>query len=200
LNPLQVLGRLSEKVAPGQTPDFTKTHILLAILIIGEEKIGRKLLSKKLKLGEGTVRNLINRLQDEKLISTTRHGTSLTEEGEKFLEMITSSISGMSINETELTVSEYNYAVIIREKAQKVRLGIEQRDQALISGAKGATTIKFKEGEFILPGVDTELEESIKEKLRNLKPENNDVIIIGTGETQFSAKMGAYSAGLDLLS
>lgn len=197
---MQILSRLSEKVAPGQTPDFTKTHVLLAILTIGEEKIGRKLLSKKLNLGEGTVRNLINRMQDEELIATTRHGTSLTEKGENVLEIITSYISGLPINDTELTVSEYNYAVIIRERAQKVRLGIEQRDQALISGAKGATTIKFKEGEFILPGVNTELVESVKDKLNKLKPENNDVIIIGTGESPFSAKMGAYSAGLELLS
>ena len=200
MNSLRILNRLSEKAAPGQTPDFTKTHVLLAILTIGEEKIGRKLLSRELRLGEGTVRNLIHRLQDEGLISTTRHGTSLTEKGEKFLELISSIICGIPIHETQLTVGEYNYAVIIRDKAQQIRLGIEQRDQAIISGAKGATTIKFKEGEFILPGVDTELDTAVKEKLKTLRPENYDVIIIGTGETLFNAKMGAYSAGLDLLS
>ena len=200
MNSMQILERLSEKTAPGQTPEFTKTHVLLAILTINREKIGRKQLSRKLELGEGTVRNLINRLQEEELILTTRQGVSLTEKGEKFLLDISSNIKGTQIDDTRITVGEYNYAVIIRNQAQKVRFGVEQRDQALISGAKGATTIKFNKGDFIIPGVDSKLDEFILEKLENLNPKDDDVIIIGTGDTPFSAKIGAYSAGLMLIS
>jgi predicted transcriptional regulator len=198
LNLIQILERLSEKAAPGQTPEFTKTHVLLALLTINRGKIGRKHLSRELELGEGTVRNLINRLQDEELILTTRQGASLTEKGEKFLLDISSNIKGTQIDETRITVGEYNYAVIIRNKARKVRFGVEQRDQALISGAKGATTIKYKKGEYIIPGIDSKLDEFMLEKLETLNPGDYDVIIIGTGDTPFNAKMGAYSAGLEL--
>jgi predicted transcriptional regulator len=200
LKSIKILNNLSGKTAPGQTPDFTPTHVLLAILMINEEKIGRKQLSRYLNLGEGTVRNLIGRLDEKGLISISRQGASLSEKGEKFLEGVHLVMSGIPIDNTKLTVSEYNYAVIVRKQAHKIDLGIEQRDQALISGAKGATTIKYQGNEYMIPGVATKLDENVRRILGSLNPKNGDVIIIGTGNSELSAKMGAYSAGIALLS
>ena len=65
-----------------------------------------------------------------------------------------------------------------------LRSGIEQRDAAIKMGASGATTLLFKENKFVIPG--TNYNSLIKEPriakilIENLKPENGDVIIIGS--------------------
>jgi len=84
--------------------------------------------------------------------------------------------------------------------ARNVKFGCEERDRAIISGAKGATTLVYTNNKLMFAGseyaVDAEMEEKIK-AVMNLK--NDDVVIIGTGPDIESAENGAVAAGLSIM-
>lgn len=200
MRPVETLAALSGKTAPGRTPEFSPAHVLIALRIISEKNPGRKQLSADMCLGEGTVRNLLRRLAEEGLVSSTRRGVSLTVEGEGFVEELTRRIRGRSVPRSQLTVGEYNHAVLVKGGASKVRLGVEQRDHALISGASGATTLIVEDGGFKVPALPDAVESSIVESILELGPEEGDAVVIGTADHVFFAELGAYAAGLELLS
>ena len=199
MRPVETLFALSGKTAPGRTPEFTSAHVLIALRIIREKSPGRKQLSADLCLGEGTVRNL-RRLAEEGLVSSTRRGVSLTSVGEGLVEELTQRIRGRPVPRSHLTVGEYNHAVLVKGGASKVRLGVEQRDNALISGASGATTLIVEDGGFRVPALPDAVEKPIVESIMELGPEDGDAVIIGTADHVFFAELGAYAAGLELLS
>jgi predicted transcriptional regulator len=200
VRPAETLSALSGKTAPGRTPEFTSAHVLIALRIIREKSPGRKQLSANLCLGEGTVRNMLRRLTEEGLVSSTRRGVSLTAEGEGLVEELAQSIRGRPVPRSHLTVGEYNHAVLVKGGASKVRLGVEQRDNALISGASGATTLIVEDEDFKVPALPDAVEESLVESILKLEPEDGDAVIIGTADHVFFAELGAYAAGLELLS
>jgi hypothetical protein len=84
--------------------------------------------------------------------------------------------------------------------APKITRGIEQRDAAIKAGAGGATTLLFDKDRLYMPGVDGEIEISIKKMImEGLKPEQRDVIIIGSADTALFAELGSISAAFELL-
>ncbi len=200
MKPVETLHALSGKTAPGRAPEFTPAHVLIALLVIKERSPGRKQLSADLRLGEGTIRNLLRRLADEGLVSSTRRGVELTAEGEGLLAELAECIRGTPAPRSHLTLGEYNHAVLVAGGAQKVRLGVEQRDHALISGASGATTLVYVDGGLEVPALPDAVEEAVAESIIGLGPRDGDAVIIGTADDAFAAKLGAYAAGLELLS
>jgi len=199
VNPVETLYALSGKEAPGRSPEFTAAHVLIALRIIGERSPGRQQLSTDLRLGEGTVRNLLRRLAEERLVSSTRRGVALTGDGERLLAELRSVIRGRPVPRSRLTVGEHNYAVLVKRGASKVRLGVEQRDRALISGALGATTLVVMEGGLKAPALADVVEDRLSDAIRELGPADGDAVVIGTGGSPFWAELGAYSAGLEML-
>ena len=199
MRPVETLHALSGKTAPGRAPEFTPAHAAIALLVIKERSPGRKQLSAALRLGEGTVRNLLRRLNEEGLVSSTRQGVELTAKGESLLVDLAKFIRGAPVPRSNLTVGEHNHAVLVAGGAQKVRLGVEQRDHALISGASGATTLVYVGGGLAVPALSDAVEEPVAESIMDLGPRDGDAVVIGTADDAFSAMLGAYAAGLELL-
>ena len=199
MNAVETLRNLTQKNAPGRSPEFTPAHLLISLKVLKSTTIGRKQLADKLGLGEGTIRNLIRRLIDEGLVSSNRQGMSLTEKGYSLLREIEKKIVGAPFKSSDITVSVHNYFVLVRDARKKVRFGIEQRDSALIAGAKGATTLILEDGELVMPGMNRTLEELEIKQIMRMDPQNNDVIIIGTADSPLYAMTGAYSAAFELL-
>ena len=199
MEPLVRLIEISDKNAPGVTPDFLPAHIWKTIMLLKESSIGRKSLSEKLCLGEGTVRNIVKRLRDERFITTSKTGMKLTEQGQEFYTELIKYLRGIRFPYEGLTVECENYAVLVMNGASKINFGVEQRDAALLSGAKGATTIVIRSGELILPGVRRLLRDIQRKFLINsLEPGEGDAIIIGSDKTQLNAEIGAISSALTL--
>jgi hypothetical protein len=98
-----------------------------------------------------------------------------------------------------ITVDEVNWAVLIRGASNRVRLGVEQRDQALIHGATGATTLVYHNNSWVLPGLNEEVEDTILNSLSDFTPGEKDVAIIGTSSDGFTATLGALAAAIELL-
>ena len=186
----------------GPAPRFTKVHVWKTIYEISKAgRIGRQKLSRKVGVGEGTLRTILAFLKTRNFIIIKQTGISLTEKAVLFLDKCRLQIA--KLQTPEITAGKYNCALRVRNIAHKIRLGIEQRDEAIKAGASGATTLVYKNNFLSFPGEAQSLKHTypkISELIiSKFRLENNDVIIIGFGNTMKSAEEGALAAAIDLL-
>lgn len=202
---LKVIEKVARKLAPGRSPTFTEVHIIKALEIIsGEEAVGRIKLSKMLGLGEGATRTLVKHLRSEGIVEILRSGIVLSDAGRKLLSVLRSKIGGEAeVPKSSLTVGSFNVAVLIRDKADVVTHGLEQRDAAIKAGASGATTLVFSRNRLAMPGIGEDVFQNIESihdmLISELTPKENDVIIIGSADDRLTAEFGAKAAVLELL-
>ena len=199
----QSLEKLAKEKAPGPNPSFSTFHFLRAIELIAEKSIGRNKLAHELGIGEGATRTLIGRLKDEGLISISKTGCILTQKGQELWSEYRSIIKKTRIEKNELTFAEYSFAVLVEKSGHKVRTGMEQRDAAIMAGAKGATTILFKKGQLVFPAVDRKVKEDFPKAsdqiVRLLKPQEDDTIIVVSSDDPAKAEYGALAAAWTLV-
>ena len=201
MDALMLLEQVAGKLAPGRSPSFDKVHLLKALEVINEEGVGRKQLATRLDLGEGMTRNLVSRLREHNLLETSRQGMTLTGKGKDILNEMAQMIRSHSFPSSELTVASQNYIVLVKGRGDFVKYGVEQRDDALLAGAAGATTILCTEGGLHIPGTEQEIVSHLREFiLEELNPQNGDVMIIGSAGSPHMAERGAKAAALKLLS
>ncbi len=192
-------------MAPGRVPYFIEAHIVKALRTIDDEgPVGRVKLSKALGLGEGMIRTLIKHLINEGLIETSRAGIVLTKSGKKLSFDLKSRISeAIEIPRSSLTIGPLNIAILVKNAADTIKGGVEQRDAAIKVGALGATTLAFRHGELNMPlGNHDAFKDipAIREGLiSGLNPQENDVIIIGSANDKSTAELGAIAATLETL-
>jgi len=202
---LEVIERVTRKIAPGPAPSFNEAHVVKALEIIGDYRVvGRIRLSKELGLGEGTTRTLLKHLKNEGIIQSSRSGIVFSEEGKMLFSDLRSKISeGIDVASSPLTVGSFNIGILVRDSAKAVGSGMEQRDTAIKSGASGATTLIFSSNKLSLPTGEENLSESMPELhdklVTQFKPKENDVIIVGCGENRETAEIGAKMAAIKLL-
>ena len=195
---------LASPKGPGPSTTFSIFHIFYALELMAKKPIGRNRLAAKLNVGEGAIRTIINRLKEAGLIVTSREGCTLADKGlsvwKTFVEVFPKRIE---IEKTVLTTSKYNYAFLVKNKAHKVKSGIDQRDAAIMGGARRAIVIVSKNGRLIIESVSNSIEdefpEAAKEILEKLDPEDNDVIIIAGADNPLKAKRGAFAASWVLM-
>jgi predicted transcriptional regulator len=196
-----LLRRISEKVSPGRSPSYSEAQVLRALELSSGNGIGRASLGTRLGIGEGVVRTLTKHLVTEGLIERSNRGITISKKGRKLLTEIHSLIpNGVEVPVTNDVLGEHSYAVLVKGVAENVRFGVEQRDAALLAGAMGATTIVFKGRSAVMPGMDREPSPSLLAFLiEGMRPAEEDVVILGTGDTLIEAQIGAYSAALTLV-
>ena len=200
----QYIENLANQKAPGPSTTFTVSHIFFALELMAEKPIGRNKLAKKLDVGEGAIRTIINRLKEAGLIETSKEGCNLTNKGfnvwKQFVEHFPKRVE---IGKNELTKADYNYAFLVKNSGHKIKSGIEQRDAAIVAGATRAVVIVSKQGHLTIESVSNTLEqdfpEAARQLLKGMKPENNDVIIIVGAAAKQKAKHGAFAASWALL-
>ena len=201
----EYLMNLSAQKAPGPQPSFSVFDLVTAIELIAKEgPIGRGRLAEELDLGGGAIRTLIKRLMESGLIDTSKLGCSLTEKGSKIWNEIREIIpQRVRLLENDLTFAVYNVAVLVKGRADRVRDGLEQRDATVAAGAKGATTLIFKDKKLIVPHVSQDLAmdfpEAFKQITEKMRIEENDVIVIGSADAPKRADYGALAAAWTLI-
>jgi len=202
---IQTIERITGKMAPGRAPSFTEAHVIKALETIGVEKgVGRIKLSKILGLGEGEARTLVKHLKNEGLVEVYRSGIALSEFGEEmFLDLRSKIPEATEVPSSPLTVGTSNLAVLVRDVGHKVKYGVEQRDAAIKVGALGATTLVFSGSRLTVPGLDEDVFRGVRQirdmLVSELKPKENDVIIIGSANNKLKAELGAKTAAFELL-
>lgn len=189
--------------APGPSTTFSMFHIFYALELMAAKPIGRNKLAEKLNVGEGAIRTIISRLKDGGLIVTSKEGCRLTDKGAGIWEKIEEIFpKRVEIERTPLT-AEYNYAFLVKNSGHKVKSGIEQRDAAIMGGARRAVVIVSKNGHLMIESVSKSIQndfpEASKKIFKDLKPEENDVIVIAGADNPLKAKRGAFAASWVLL-
>lgn len=199
----QFFEKLAQGKAPGPSPSYSVLHLLLAVELTSEKPIGRSKLAEKLNVGEGTARTIVRRLKDAGLIVTSRSGCAMSDKGSRLWKECQLTFKKTEIGENELTFSDHNFAILIRNCGYRVKTGMEQRDAAVMTGAKGATTMLFKKGELIFPStkkqVSSDFPRASSQVIKLLKPEEDDAIIIVSSDSLEKAKYGALAAAWTLL-
>jgi len=202
---LEIVERVAGKIAPGRSPLFTEAHVIKALEEINAQKsVGRLKLSKELQLGEGAARTLVKHLKNEELIETSKLGITLSEYGKRVFSSLRTVVSEqVEVPSSPLTVGFFNIAVLVRSLAAAVKYGLEQRDAAIMAGAKGATTLIFSKNKLTMPSVKEDVFKgnmAIRDfLLSRLSPKEGDVIIIGSADEKIRAEFGAKMAALQLL-
>ncbi len=199
----RLLEKVSHQGATSRRLSFGIGHIFKALQLAKlNGHISRDLLRKELSLGEGSIKTLVKHLKITNMIMTSNAGTILTDRGEKLISQILLCIPKETvIPKSSITVGKFNYVVLVKNIANSIHSGIEQRDIAIKSGAMGATTLIFKDGKFLISGTNfNALVEELhvqKTLIENLHPDNNDVIIIGSdNHNKQYAEIAAKNAAL----
>ena len=200
----QFIEDIASQKAPGPSTTFTVSHIFYALDSMAKKPIGRNKLARNLEVGEGTVRTIINRLKNSGLIETSKEGCNLTNKGlavwKRFEELFPKRVE---LGETELTNAKYNYAFLVKNSGHKVRSGIEQRDAAIVAGAKQAAIMVSKQGHLTIESVSNRLEQQFPtasdQILNAIHPGDNDVVVLVGANTMGKAKLGAFAASWTLV-
>ncbi len=102
-----------------------------------------------------------------------------------------------------MAASEFNFAFLVKNSGEKVESGIDQRDAAIIAGARKALVIVYKNEHLIIESVSDCIEQKYPKAanliLSELNPQDNDVIIIAGAESTLKAKRGAFAASWALV-
>lgn len=186
----------------GPVTRFTDVHLWKAMNeLFRADRLGRKRLAHKIGVGEGTTRTIISLLKSKNLIVIKQTGITLTDKGRKRFEPIR--LQTARLSRSKITVGKYNFGVLVKNRAHKIKYGIEQRDCAVKSGALGATTIVCKNNRLTIPGTSRLLEKTCPGGAKEIKLkfqfEDNDAVIIGCGKSFQDAEKGAVAAALDIL-
>lgn len=199
------IGELLEaiKESPTISPSFNSYDVLMVLLFFAKKKypIGRYALREQLKLGPGVIRTLLRRLAQLNLIKPVeKKGHVLTTEGEETVKEIRKFIAEEKrFHESHLFIGGENfYGIRLRNAADKISDGQEQRDRAILVGAGGATTIVCRNGKLIIPSI-RELEENEDKMIREaFDVHEGDTIIITSASDELTAWRGALAASLNL--
>ena len=200
----RMLEGLLEEKAPGPFPSFGIHHVLRALELIAKEHVGRGRLSEQLSIGEGATRTLLNRLKEADFIVVSKKGCSFTVKGNKLWKELESVfVKKAYLEPNELVLTKYNVAIQLRGFGNIVQTGLEQRDAAMIAGAKGATTLIFKKEKLAMPNMSDDISRDypvIYKQLTSLLHLNeNDAVVIGGADSLDKAEYGAYAAAWTLI-
>ena len=195
---------IAGKKAPGPSTSFTVFHVFYALELLSQKPLGRNKLAKKLNVGDGAVRTIISRLRTADLIETSKEGCRLTKKGlEIWCQFEQVFPKRVEIAKNELSESEFSFAFLVKNSGQKVQSGIDQRDAAIIAGARKALVIVFRDGNLRIESVSNSLEKdypkAASQILKELTPEDNDAIIIAGADSALRAKRGAFAASWSLI-
>jgi len=171
----------------GNTPNYTKFDVLRCFLEI-DVNISRASLAKKLSLGEGTLRTILNILKKKGILDSDRQGHHLSPEGIKLKNTI-SSLVRIKKAESKTLYPQYKKVALLIKNAGEISVGYELRDIAVRNGAVGAMLILYKNG-LVLPQF-TKFELDEFKKLYDY--ENGDLLVVTFAESYKEATNAALA-------
>jgi predicted transcriptional regulator len=201
----QVMQEISSKKAPGPSTTYTVFHVFYALELMAQKPIGRNKLAEQLQVGDGAIRTIISRLREAELIDAAKSGCNLTEKGKDIWSQIETIFPRqVNLDKSDLIRSEFNHAFLVKNLGVKVGSGIDQRDAAVIAGARTALIIVYHNGHLCIESISEDIEklypQAAKHILECMQPQENDVVVIAGAESALKAKRGAFAASWSLVS
>lgn len=203
---LRILYDLAKFPNAGPAPVFSHLHICDAVLVIGDYgPKGRLELSRKLGVGEGTIRTIIRRLTKAGIITTREEGCRLTRKGVTIYNRLRNKLSKVQpVDADDLSLDKASAAIMVKSSGALVKRGVEQRDAAVRAGATGACTLIYKNGAYFMPKGNSDSKLNPHDKLPKIldslfAPTDNDVLIIASAPEREVAEYGAIAAAITLM-
>jgi len=176
---------------------YSPVHVVKILFLLSEKPMGRFQLMKEMGMKEATIKTLVKRLKNNKLIESSTKGNILTKKGNELLKKTLMKISKpIEVDISDYTVGKYNTAILVKNSSKEVKFGVEQRDEAIKIGADGATTLICSNGKLIFPGCNRNITELEKTLRKYFKIENEDVIVISSGFTKKISEEAAIKVAL----
>ena len=181
---------------------FSSPHVFKALqLLSGQTYVSRAQFCDELHIGEGTVRTMILHLKENGLADSVRAGTFLTTKGQRLAKRFSDTITSQCvIGKCNVAREKHNHVFLVKNRAGIICNGMDQRDFAILYGAKSATTLLFRDNRFVFPNEDRDaLEDDLNTKetiLEKLLPEEDDIIIIASSDDPFVAEVSAINSVL----
>ncbi|MCS6770049.1 MAG: hypothetical protein NZ570_06410 [Candidatus Caldarchaeum sp.] len=188
----------------GPSPAFTAIQLIYAVILIGSSAVmGRKRLTSQLGLGEGTVRTMLARLVSWELAFSTREGLRLTQKGVDLYQFLTKTITELKRVEFEMPwTAPHNYGVVVKDAADRVSTGVEERDEAVRNGASAAMVLTYLADGLHMPRVSNlsvERPDFAEKVIKFFTPSENDVILITGADDEAKARYSALAAAVKLV-
>lgn len=199
-NHIRLLQKIVSRRGSSKVLSFGEPHVLMAIQLLNNEgHVSRKRFCERLKIGEGAVKTLISHLKKEGLADSVRAGTFLTIKGKNFVNAFLQIMSSECyVYDSAFSKMKNNHAILLRRFGTHIKLGIEQRDAAIIYGASSAMTMLFKKCKFVFPGEDSDClisyPKTKKILLEKLRPDDGDVVIFVAAKDPFTAEIAAKNS------
>ena len=199
---IQVLQSIVSRKGSSKILTFSIPHVFMALQVLSKEQfVSRATFGKEIHLGEGAVKTLILHLKEAKIIGSTRSGSFLTGKGKKIIDQIQRRVpKECKIKKCDLIPGKNNHAIILKNYAFAIKSGLEQRDYAILYGSSGCTTLLFRRNNFVFPGEEADcFENDSKTKkylMKNLEPQEGDVIIVSSSNDSFVAEISAKNSAL----
>lgn len=181
---------------------------LFVLLLLREIKLtSRYQLARTMGISEGEARGFLRKLEDRGIVLTEpRKGTTLTARGETRIARLLTRFGIKAVSKLPggaLGVGHANCAVHVRDRASFVKLGIEQRDEAIKAGASGAITLTYDGHDLSYPYVKERLNKWNPQASRfltgALRLKAGDTVVITFSEEYGTALRGAIAAVLTLM-
>lgn len=200
--------KLSEAADGRIAPAFKPYHAAVALILIGREQpLGRYELCEKMSIGEGSVRTLLKRLSEASLIEAEgKQGQKLTSKGKTLFDSITRDIPlGLTLKIRKLVMYEFAFANLVKGCSSRISDGVRQRDEAIIQGGydkAGATTLIQKSRSLVMPPDDFHILQEYEQEtllvIESLRPDDGDVIIVGSADDESLAREVSMAAVMTL--
>ncbi|MEJ5293537.1 MAG: DUF4443 domain-containing protein [Candidatus Methanosuratincola sp.] len=196
---------LSKNVQPkGPAAAYTAVHVIKALIVIESSKsVGRVMLSRVLGIGEGSVRTIIKRLQQQSLISIDSiGGCALTSIGREVLGKVKKGmVSSCKVDLSGMGVGYPSYAIQISLDISAHSV-LKLRDVAIKWGAEGAIVFNFSGGRIVVPSITDDLSQTSPsmhyELMNRFRLQEGDHVIATFAHDADSAEMSALAVFLFL--
>ncbi|MGQ0605799.1 MAG: DUF4443 domain-containing protein [Candidatus Nitrosotenuis sp.] len=199
---IQALQNIVSRKGSSKVLTFSVPHVFKALqLLYKDQFVSRSTFCKELHMGEGAVKTMIAHLKEELLVDSTKSGTFLTNKGKNFIKNLHDVMpSECVVRKCSIAPGKFNYGVILKKYSSATKSGMEQRDHAILYGASGATTIQYKENQFVFPkeNIDCLANDPRTRQIitDGLNPRNGDLIIIASATDPFVAEIAAKNSAL----
>jgi len=199
---IQKLHNIVTRKGSSKILTFSSPHVYKALQFLSKQKyVSRSSFCNELHIGEGAVRTMIIHLKLDGLVDSIRAGTFLTSKGKIFAKKFSDVIASQcTLESCNIAREKYNHVILIKNRAKIICNGMDQRDFAILYGAKSATTLLFQNERFVFPNEtkDALADDSKTKKnlLEKLLPEENDIIIIASSDDSFVSEISAINSAL----
>lgn len=199
---VQILQNIVSRKGSSKVLTFSVPHVFKALQMLhSNDYVSRATFCEWLHMGEGAVKTMILHLKEEKVAESTRSGTYLTALGKDLMKRMQQVIAAeCQFGRSSVTPGRFNHAVLMKNYSFATKTGMEQRDYAIMYGAAGATTLFYRDGRFIFPSDNSDglrdepgTRKNLEEELR---PENEDMVIIASADDPFVAEIAAKNSAL----